>query len=90
MQARQQDQRLDACRVHSRLLLRLAYRGCWRSCVAVFTRAAGKGDLAGVVAELGRPLLQQDVRPVGTVGRDQDQDRGLPLGGCVRYGIVAA
>ena len=54
------------------------------------TRAAGKRDLAGVVAEVGRPLLQQDVRPVVTVGRDQDQDRCLPLGGRVRYGIVAA
>jgi hypothetical protein len=43
-----------------------------------------------VVAEFGRSLLQQDVRPVGTVGRDQDEDRGLPVRGRVRYGIVAA
>ena len=88
--ARQQDQRLDGRRVDSGLLGGLADRGCGRACVAVFTRAAGKRDLAGVVAELGRPLHQQDVRPVGTVGRDQDQDRGLPLADRVRYGIVAA
>ena len=90
VQARQQDQRLDRCRVHSGLLGRLAERGRGRPCVAGLTPAAGKGDLAGVIAELGRPLLQQDVRPVGTVGRDQDQDRGLPLGGRVRHGIVTA
>jgi hypothetical protein len=89
VQARQQDQRLDGCRVHSGLLGGLADRGCGRPCVAVFTRAAGKRDLAGMIAELGRPLRQQNVRPLGTVGGDQDEDRGLPLGSRGRYGIVA-
>jgi hypothetical protein len=70
VQARQQDQRLDGCRVQSGLLGGVADRGCGRPCVAVFTRAAGKRDLAGVIPELGRALRQQNVRPVGTIGRD--------------------
>lgn len=90
VQARQQDQRLDGCRVHSGLLGSLADRGRGRPCVPGLTPAARKRDLAGVITELGRPLRQQDVRPVGTVGRDQYQDRGLPLGDRVRHGIVAA
>jgi hypothetical protein len=90
VQARQQDQRLHACRVHSGLLHRLADRGCRRPCVAILTRAAGKRDLAGMVAEVECPLQQQYVRPAVTVGRDQDQDRCLALGGGVSYEIIAA
>jgi hypothetical protein len=90
VQAREQDERLDSPRVDTGLLRRLADRRPRRPCVASLPRPAGKRDLARVVAKIGRPLLQEDVGSVSTVGRDQDQNRGLPLGGRAGFRIVAA
>ncbi len=70
VQTRQQDQRLDGCRVYSGLLGGLADRGRDWIFVAGFPRAAGKGDLASVVAQLGAPAA-----PAGRPGRRPGRSR---------------
>ena len=68
-------QHADAGRVDAGLLLRLAQRRPDREVVARVDPAAGERRLAGVAAQVGGLLDQQDVGPRRTLA-EQDQHRG--------------
>ncbi|HEU5141826.1 MAG TPA: hypothetical protein VFU04_01590 [Solirubrobacterales bacterium] len=62
---RQRLAELDNSGIKADLLLRLAQRGGGEIGIAFVAATAGKGDLAGVTAQVGPPLGEDEARLVG-------------------------